>query len=263
MASARPTKRFRCRGAGTGVARFAGSSDSRGPPECGARYATDRKNGSVRDGEPLHRVDRLGRVDVGLVVARGRPVVDELAVLVQRVVVEAVRARVDGAEPLVPARRNLRRPLPPVAVQVLADVHRVVPGELQPGGQRVRVRRRELLVATLRQRVPHHGVVVAVLPGEERRSRGAAERERDVVVGERRALLRAEHGVHVRHHAHRLDRLVVGHHDDDVRPRLGRLGGRAARCGCEAGEERNADDRPEREGRVSSPTSYPLGAHRR
>ena len=41
-------KRFRCRGAGTGVARFAGSSDSRGPPECGARYATDRKNGSVR-----------------------------------------------------------------------------------------------------------------------------------------------------------------------------------------------------------------------
>ena len=198
-------------------------------------------------GEPLHGVDRLRRVHVGLVVAGRSAVANELAVLVQRVVVELIRARVDGAEPLVPARRNLRRPLPSVAVQVLADVHRVVPGQLQPGGQRVRVRGRELLVAALRQRVPHHGVVVAVLPGEEGGARGAAERERDVVVGERRPL-RAEHGVHVRHHAHRLDRLVVGHHDDDVRSRRRRFrGGAAARSGREGGEQRNADDRPEQE----------------
>ena len=37
--------RFRCRGAGTGVAWLAGSPASRGPPLCGARNATERKNG--------------------------------------------------------------------------------------------------------------------------------------------------------------------------------------------------------------------------
>src|SRR6185312_10675422 len=98
------------------------------------------------------------------------------AVLVQRVVVVAVRRGVDGAVPLAPARRDLERVSPSVAVQVLAEMDGVVTGPLQPDGERVRPV--ELLEAALRQRVPAHAVVVRVLPREKRGARRTAERER-------------------------------------------------------------------------------------
>ena len=45
LGSGAEAKSLRWRGAGTGVAWPTGSSGSRGPPLCGARNATERKNG--------------------------------------------------------------------------------------------------------------------------------------------------------------------------------------------------------------------------
>ena len=165
---------------------------------------------------PVDDVDRLPGVEIGLVRALVRV---ERPVLVERVAVEAVRGRVDGAAPLVVPRWDLRRIPAPVAVQVLAEVGGVVAGLLEPDGQRVRVV--ELRVAAARRGVAHDAVVVRVLAGEERRARGAAERVRDEALGEGRPAV-AQESPHVRHDPHRLDRLVVGHDHDDVRARLRR-----------------------------------------
>src|SRR5918912_1463950 len=60
--------------------------------------------------EPADELHRLSVVDVGLVVRGARAVGDEPSVLVQRVVVEAIRGRVGGAVPLAPAGGDLGRP---------------------------------------------------------------------------------------------------------------------------------------------------------
>ena len=207
-------KRLRWRGAGDGVEIRSGRRGRAAPPQCGATNATQRKNGRGSVAWRRDQVDGLARVDVGLVVRRAVAVVHERAVLVQRVVVVAVRRRVRRAVPLAPARRDLLGRSRAVPVQVLADVDRLVAGALEPDGKRVR--RVELVVAAVRRRVAPDAVVVRVLAREEGRARRAAERVRDEAVVERDALV-GEQRLHVRHDAHRLERLVVGHDHDDVR----------------------------------------------
>ena len=161
---------------------------------------------------------RLVAVDVGLVARRLRlrTVRVQRPVLVQRVVVVPVRRRIDGAVPLAPAGRDLRSVPRPVPVQVLAEMDGVVPGVLQPHGERVR--RVELVVAAVGERVSAYAVVVRVLSGEQRRTRRTAERERVEVVVERDALV-SDQAAHLREHLHLGERLVVGLEDEDVGPR--------------------------------------------
>ena len=218
-----PRRRNR-RGLVRGIAGFA-------RPAAVRREEPDREEERLRRGRmPANQLDGLPPVDVGLVVRGAGPVGHEPAVLVQPVVVEAVGGRVGRAVPLGPARRDLRRPRAAVAVQVLADVDGVVAGRTQPRRKRVRVRRRELVVAAGRRRVPHDRVVVAVLARDVGRPRRAAERERREVVREGRPA-RGEQRVHVGHDPHGLDRLVVGHQHDDVRPGLRLLDLRRGRGG--------------------------------
>ena len=168
---------------------------------------------------PDHRQRALGVV-VGRVVDRVavEPVGVEQPVLVQRVAVEEVGRRVDRRVPLAPAGRHLGGVADPVLVQELADVHGPVARPLEPDRQPVALV--EPAVAAVRRAVADHAVVVRVLPGEQRRARRAAERVRDEGAFEGGAL-RGERAPHAAHHAHRLERLVVGHHDHDVGP-LGR-----------------------------------------
>ena len=200
------------------------------------RHPEEERRGSRRS--PANDVDRLARENVRLVGSGVAPVAHEPAVLVQAVVEVVVGRRVDGRVPLRPARRDLARIPEPVAVQVLAEVDRGIARALQPHGQGVRaVEPRE---AAVRRGVPENVVVVRVLAREEGRSGGAAERERDEAVVEGRAAV-AEQAVHVRHEAHVVDRLVVGHQHDDVRPLRGSREGRW-RAGRRRGERGGADE---------------------
>ena len=126
---------------------------------------------------PDDRQGALGVV-VGRVVDRVavEPVLVEQPVLVQRVAVEEVRRRVDRRVPLAPAERHLRGVADPVLVQELADVHGPVARPLEPDRQPVALV--EPAVAAVRGHVADHAVVVRVLPGEQRRARGTAERVR-------------------------------------------------------------------------------------
>ena len=187
---------------------------------------------------------RLPREDVRLVVRLVGRVVDEAAVLVQREADVRERAparRPDGRAPVAPARRDLGAAalVLPVAVQVLADEGRVVPGLLEPDRQRVRVV--EPHVAAERRPVPADAVVVRVLPRQQRRARRAAERVRREARVEAHALP-DEQPVDVRHVAQRVRRLVVGLDDDDVRPVVDLLhdGGRRVRP---RGEREQTGDR--------------------
>src|SRR5439155_12501953 len=116
--------------------------------------------------------------------------------------------------PLAPAGGKLRRVLTAVAVEELAEVHGVVAAALEPDGKRVGLVER--LVAALGWRVSAHAVVVRVLPGQKRRTRRAAERERIEVVVERHALV-PDQALDVRQHLHLSERLVVGLENEDVR----------------------------------------------
>src|SRR5207244_5175899 len=106
---------------------------------------------------------RLVSVDVCLVARRLRCRAERVQrpALVEGVVVVPVGRRIDGAVPLAPARRDLRRVLTAVAVEELAQVYGVVAPALEPDGQRIRLVER--LVAALRRRVSAHSVVVRVL----------------------------------------------------------------------------------------------------
>ncbi len=160
------------------------------------RQRRDREVERLLVGRPAaDEVLGLGRVDVGLVGrriddVRGRPVVDDRPVLVQRVPVHRVGAAgevvgvVERAVPLAPARGHVGVVAGrPVAVQVLADVRGRIAGALQPDRQRVALRRHQLGVAAAGLLVGPDPVVVGVLAGQHRRPRGAAEREaREAVV---------------------------------------------------------------------------------
>ena len=144
---------------------------------------------AIAAGVRADRLERLVAQHVGLVerrVGRGEVAVGVGdAVLVELVAPHLIRALVDRAVPVGPAGRDLRRVPQPVAVEVLADVDRVVALGLQPDRQRV------LGVERLDAAVGRHcaadAVVVRVLAGEVGRARRAAERIGDVVVRERRA----------------------------------------------------------------------------
>ena len=184
----------------------------------------------------LDELARLPREDVDEVVLRGRAVPDELAVLVEPVVVLRVRVAAAGRTvPLVPAGRDERRVDGfRIPVQILAEQPRPVAGVVHPRGDRrllVAVGM-ELSVPTRRREVAENVVLVHVLAAQDRRTRGATQRVGDEEVRERRPLLhelrvdlreprRVEVGVEVE---------VVGEDEDDVRL-LGRLGLRHRRAG--------------------------------
>ena len=161
--------------------------------------------------------EEIRGVELGL--PRGA-VGDQRPVLVDRVTVEVVGRGVDRAVPVVEARRHLGlgRDLA-VAVEELAHVHGPVARGLQP--QREPVRLVEARVAAGGQRIAEYAVVVRVLAGVERGARGTAERVVDEAPRERRSPTSEQrHGL--RHHRHRVERLVVGHQHDDVRLGRGR-----------------------------------------
>ena len=123
--------------------------------------------------------DEVGRVDARVGA--------QDAVLVDRIAVVAVGRRVDRPVPVVEARRDAGRSVAAIAVEELADVHGPVAGALQP--EREPVGGVEAGEAAVGGRVGDHAVVVGVLPGVERRARGAAERVVREAAGEGRALV--------------------------------------------------------------------------
>ena len=164
------------------------------------------------------------------------PQVLQLAVPVHHEVEVVVGGDVEQPAPDVEALRDLAVGVArAVAVQPLADQRRAVAGLLEPGREDVAAVLHP--VPAVRVEVAADAVVVGVLAGDEGRPRRAAERERVDRVGERRALRRRA-AADVRHLRDVGARLVVGHHDEDVRAAVlagagrARLGGgrrRAAR----------------------------------
>jgi hypothetical protein len=173
--------------------------------------------------------------DVGLIIARilveGPTVGVQRAVLVERVAPHPVGRVVDGAVPVAPARRDVGRRLGAVAVEVLAQVGRVVAGPLKPDGQRFEGV--EASVAAGGRVQPQHLVVVGVLAAQIGGSRGTAKRIGDVEAVEGHAA-RAEEGLRARHGVQVGDGLVVGHQHDHVRTICGSGRGRA-------GQQRHED----------------------
>ena len=155
--------------------------------------------------------ERARRQLVGLVAPRAH----DAAVLVQDVAAVVVGGGIDHRVPLVPARRHLPRPGGAVAVEVLADVGRLVAGALQP--DRKRLAGVEPVVAAPRRAVVQHPVVVRVLPGQERRARRTAERKRGEAAGEPGTGSHHQ-PAHRGQDGHLVHALVVGHDHDDVRP---------------------------------------------
>ena len=198
-----------------GQRRQGGAAGRRRPTHVRGEERDPQEERLSRGRTTAHDLHGLVRVDVGLVRRRIPAVLHERPVLVHRVAVELVRGVVDRAVPLGPAGRDLVLVEVAVPVQVLADVDRLVARAPEPHGKRVlRVQR---VVATVGRLVREHAVVVRVLAGEERRPGRAAERERREAVVEGRSL-GDEQPLDVLHDPDRLDRLVVGHDHDDVRP---------------------------------------------
>src|SRR5215831_8818111 len=148
--------------------------------------------GDVQEGRLVRLLlDELARLPgqgVDEVVVGARSVTDELAVLVEPVVV--LRVRVSPARravPLVPTRWDERRVDGlRVPVQVLPEQPGSVAGVVQPRGDRrllvpVAV---ELLIAAVGTDVAEHAVLVDVLAAQRRRPRWATERVRHEVVRE-------------------------------------------------------------------------------
>ena len=128
--------------------------------------------------------DRGGRIDVGRVVVRtvapvvGEPLVDQDVPVVRRRLVP-----LPLHQPPIPPCRDVRARAEGIAVHVLADQARVVPGGMQPGGDG------RGLVEVLAVVVGPDPGVVRVPPGEDRGPGRAAERgvqervrERDPVI---------------------------------------------------------------------------------
>ena len=225
-------------------------------------------SGVVRDDLAAQVAEHVGLVATRLEV--------ELAVVVERGVEEAVRAAVlvgevrpraavDGAAPVRPARRDVRRRgrraavrrrLGAVPVEVLAEEDGVVADLLQPDRKSVGVL--EHLEAPW-LRVRPHLVVVGVEAGEERRPRRAAERvgREAVLEGDARVGEQCPGLGHV-------DELVLAHvvhgdHDDvglSGRERGG-IGGRRARCG--SGGTRSAGGTPSGEQEQHEGCGQPAG----
>ena len=198
-----------------------------------AAAAAVRRRVAEREEERVRRLRALAdealclrREDVGGVVLLRLAELDQAAVLVQGVA-EVLRARRGQHTPVVPASGNVDRQRSVliglgVLVEELADVARAVAGGLEPEREVVvAVKLVEDAVAAVGRLVGEHLVIVRVLAGEKRRSRGAAERE--VVVEALHGHALALHLlVHRLHDPHRRGLLVVGEQDDDVGPALER-----------------------------------------
>ena len=170
-------------------------------------------------GDERQRV--LAGQGVGLIVGGPGAEVARLAARVEDVEVvergQALTAGTDQAPPLVPARR--RPPGGAQPVQPLAGERGVVAVRLQPGGE-VAIRVEQAAVAAAAAGVVAlRAVVVRVLAGEQGRARGTAERKAREGVGELGPAI-ADQAPGPRQRPHHSGPLVVGHHDDDVRPRL-------------------------------------------
>jgi hypothetical protein len=146
--------------------------------------------------------------------------------------------------PIAPARRDLRRVPGAVAVQVLADVAGEVARVLEPDRERLgAIERGE---AAGREAVAKDAGVVRVATAQEGRTGRAADRVGGEVVGEGDALV-ADQPLDLRQRPHRLDRLVVGHHDDHVRMAGTGLAGRRRCRRPERADERHGEgQRPPR-----------------
>ena len=149
----------------------------------------------------LDEPDGLVRQHVGRVVRRPVPVVLEVAVVVDRVVV--VRLHRDAVHhlPVVPAGwdRVIDEPVR-VGVDVLADERGLVAGVVHPDREVVRLVRGPEGGVAVRPEVVGDAGVVRVLAGEDARPRRPAHRSRHVRVGERDAVV-GEQRLDVLHHA--------------------------------------------------------------
>ena len=202
--------------------------------------------------------DRLSGKDVLLEVGGVGAVLDQGAVLVERVAVDLlVRARA----PLRPALRHQRAEH--VAVQVPADHCGVVTRVAQPDGEVVRsvpVHGLEAAEAAVWRLVIEHTVVVHVLPGQEGGARGAAERVVDEALPKRHPPA-PDQRLDVAHDPHRLERLVVGLDHHNVRPRLRGLAEGRRRCPrsgdrqCAGHGERDEDRYEQAPGNDGAPRS--------
>ena len=202
---------------------------------------------------------------VGLVEARRlaeRPSVgSRAAVLVDLVAPHPVGGVIDEAVPLRPAGGLVRRPLDPIAVQVLAHVRGHVSGPLEPDRQVLVGLQAQVAAATLRVEA-EDAVVVGVLAGEEGRTRGAAERVGNVRAVERHPA-RAQQAAGAAHDRHVSHGLIVGHHEHHVgRRRAGRIAGLPrllgrGRSGPGAGRQQDRRDQE-----PAQPTSTALACHR-
>ena len=166
--------------------------------------------------------------------------VDAAAVrLVEAVPVQLVGGQVGGTVPLGPSRRGrgLGVVEVAVAVDVLADVHRVVPGVLHPlTNERLAVVPLPHAVSAVGREVRVHSVVVRVAGRHHRGAGWAADRERGHHLREGRALV-LKQLLHGWHHGEILDGLVVRLDHDEVGSgvdagsrRLHPLGHGSSRC---------------------------------
>ncbi len=198
-------------------------------------------------GSRAHEADRPLRQPVGGVATHEhrRSLVDRVEVAVDR----HAGLVLLGQEPIPPGR-DIRGSAEREPVEVLADETRPVAGPLQPGRERGGSVEDLAVVVVQDARVPGEQT------GQQARPRGAAERcvrERVRELGPPRARsceLRAQ----PRHRRERARRLVVGQHDDHVRPIVG--------APAVGGEHDGAPEPDQREeGRAGHPTAGRAGTH--
>ena len=194
-----------------------GAASSSLPVE--ARVGSDlvdlKEDGFAAGREPANETHRAALEYARRVVPRRAAVVDPAAVPRKVPVVIGVLARVELRVPLVPSRRHGRLPIAlVVAVEELAHVCGDITGSSEPHGQHVS------LVAQIAVGAGQYAVVVPVLSGEQPGSRRAAQGCGEEGVLEGGPLAREQPG-HRRHvlGANLRQRLVVRHHEDDVRGR--------------------------------------------
>ena len=200
---------------------------------------------------------------VGRVVRRLVPVVDEVAVVVDRVVVVLLHRDAVHDLPVVPARRDGVVDVGVgVGVEVLADERRLVAGVVHPDPEVVRrvLEGRE----AVRPEVLQESRVMRVLAGEDAGPRRPTEGRRHVRVGEGHPVV-GEQLLDVLHDRRPVRALVVAQDQDDVEPLVGGMPARLGRRRTDRAEDEQQRPRhpdpedPPHERLQSSATCYALG----
>ena len=204
----------------------------RGRPVRRERRHIDEERRLVGGAAP-NQVGRLVRDDVHEKILRTVAVADGLSVLIEHVVVAAVG--VAAHVPLRPPHGYARGGL--ISIQVFAEHRGAVAVGAQPGGdgRGLAAKRAEGLEPAEWRRVAAHTGAVRILSAQGRGARRAAERVRDEVVVEGRALL-VQQRLRLRHEGVQLGVLVVGEDEDDI----GAVDGRG---GCLRGGGRSGGGR--------------------